>query len=482
MSTSDASLTSSRYNFVVPLEQECLLYNSFSGAVLLLSGPDASATGKLLASQSRELDAQVFPDALLAELLAGNFLAPAGWDELRAVRERYWEARRETPLSLTLTTTLDCNLGCYYCYEERSEARLQVESAADIVSWTRARLLASGKKTLHVDWYGGEPLLNQEFIESASMALQQLCQEMEVGYSASIISNGTCWPVDIRAFIERHKIRQAQISFDGLRRNHNRRRRYRDKKERASAFDIAAELVDQLLDCVRVDVRINIDRKNAADVLPFIEFARSRGWFQRKFPAVIQPARLAAYSESSSFMRKSELTLIEYDKLRAEVRAQAQGNFKVEESETPEGFPVPRSSVCAALANDSVVVGADHRLYRCGLQVSEPHRAVGTLRSTKAFHILGQDDHLSAQQSWWDEFDPIMLPSCSRCSFLPICWGGCPKKHLDGDQHALAEQGAYWRRNLARLVAEGLGKHLSHPRELNLSDQFRDSDSEGNRC
>jgi sulfatase maturation enzyme AslB (radical SAM superfamily) len=61
---------------------------------------------------------------------------------------------------LSLTTTLDCNLGCYYCYEDRSEAHLDATSAADVVSWTRSRLLASGKKTLHVDWYGGEPLLS----------------------------------------------------------------------------------------------------------------------------------------------------------------------------------------------------------------------------------------------------------------------------------------------------------------------------------
>jgi uncharacterized protein len=470
---------SSRYNFVVPMGEESLLYNSFSGAVLLLNGPDAAFTGEMLASQPHEIDADTIPDAMLADLLAGNFLIPAGSDEVSAVRERYWQARRETPLALTLTTTLDCNLGCYYCYEERSEAQLKTESVADIVSWTRTRLRESGKKTLHVDWYGGEPLLNQQFIEEASIALQKLCAEIGVSYAASIISNGTLWPEDVRDFVKRHKIRQAQISFDGLRSNHNRRRRYRDAKNKASSFDIAVELVEQLLDCVRVDVRINIDRKNAVDVLPFIEFARSRGWFQRKFPAVIQPARLAAYSDSSAFMRKSELTLAEYDKLRAQVRNSAEGNFRVEESETPEGFPVPRSSVCAALARDSVVVGADQRLYRCGLQVSEPHRAVGTLASSASspFRILGQDDQFSMQQDWWDSFDPTNLPSCSHCSFLPICWGGCPKKHLDRDQHALAEQGAYWRKNLARLIAEGVGKKLSHPVELDLSDQFRDTRS-----
>jgi len=422
------------------------------------------------------VDTESLPDALLADLLAGGFVVSAGCDELQAVRARFWEARRETPLALTLTTTLDCNLGCYYCYEDRSETHLEAASATDVALWARSRLLASGKKTLHVDWYGGEPLLNHEFIDVASSLLQQLCRELEVVYSASIISNGTCWPKDVGEFIKRHKIRQAQISFDGMRHHHDLRRRFRDKSERGSSFDLAVALVDQLLDFVRVDVRINIDRRNEADLMPFVEFAESRGWFRRKFPAVIQPARLSAYSETSAFMRKSELTLGEYDELRSAVRTKARGNFKVEESEAPEGFPVPRSSVCAALANDSVVVGADQKLYRCGLQVSEPHRAVGILNREPdgLFRILGQDDGLTTQQAWWDQFDPTKLPSCSRCSFLPICWGGCPKKHLDEDQHALAEQGAYWRRNLPRLVAEGVGRQLEHPLELTQSDQFRD--------
>jgi uncharacterized protein len=480
MSATRANFFSSRYNFVVRIQEDCLLYNSFSGAVIQLSGPDAALTSNLLATKPQAIDATILPDNLLGDLIAGSFILPADFQELEAVRERFWNARRETALALTVTATLDCNLGCYYCYEERSEAHLEPASAADIVAWTRTRLLESGKKTLHVDWYGGEPLLNQTFIETASIQLQQLCLELEVAYSASIISNGTCWPSDVGSFIQRHKIRQAQISFDGMQRNHDQRRRFRDSRGNLSSFDLAAAVVEHLLDFVRVDVRINIDRRNEADVLPFVDFAQSRGWFHRRFPAVIQPARLAAYTDSSAFMRKSELSLSEYDDLRATVRERALGNFAVEESEVPEGFPVPRSSVCAALANDSVVVGADRKLYRCGLQVSERDRAVGILPSGQAnpLPILGQDvgsePTQATQQTWWNEFDPTRLPSCSRCSFLPICWGGCPKKHLDGDQHALAEQSAYWRRNLARLVAEGVGRKLDSPTEYTESDQFRE--------
>jgi uncharacterized protein len=373
---------------------------------------------------------------------------------------------------------MDCNLGCYYCYEERAPDRLELKDVAAVVELVTDKLARSRKRSLHVDWYGGEPLMNVEFIEAASTALQALCKREKITYVASIISNGTCWPNDVGSFISRHRIRQVQISFDGLRANHNRRRHYRKgyAPDDTSSFDRAEQLVDRLLDHVRVDIRINIDRGNRGDVIPFIKFAREREWFNRSFPAVIQPARLSSYSEHSAFMRESELSLEEYDEIRTLVRSEVGAEAPVEESEAPDGFPYPKTSVCAALANDSIVVGADGRQYHCGLQAAETHRAVGSIRglSKRELPVIsllsgnGQSD-----ESWWRRFDPTILPNCSRCSFLPICWGGCPKKHLEQDDHAIAEQSRYWRMNLPRLIASGVNAKASADFVYGEVDQFR---------
>jgi uncharacterized protein len=280
------------------------------------------------------------------------------------------------------------------------------------------------------------------------------------------------WPEKSVDFVRKNKIRQVQISFDGMRENHDRHRRYRkdyNPGDNASSFDRAVELIDQLLDVVRVDIRINIDQANQGDVIPFIKFARSRGWFNRNYPAVIQPARLASYSERSAFMREVELSVDEYDQIRSQVRDEVRSETLVEESESPDGFPYPKTSVCAALARDSVVIGADRQLYRCGLQVSESHRAVGHLDGQTRGTLTNQ----GADERWWTEFDPTILPKCSRCSFLPICWGGCPKKHLEEDEHAIAEQSDYWRKNLPRLIANGVGVEVPPAFTFTEADQFR---------
>ncbi len=79
----------------------------------------------------------------------------------------------------------------------------------------------------------------------------------------------------------------------------------------------------------------------------------------------------------------------------------------------------------------------------------------------------------TTDESWWANFDPTELESCSRCSFLPVCWGGCPKKHLEGDSHALDEQGSYWRSNLPRLVAGAVDEKPLAGFVFDDGDQFR---------
>lgn len=439
--------------------------------MITLRGVDGQRLAGALSASQEPLPRAALDGGVLDQLLTGGFLVAEGFDELAEVRATYWRARGETPMVLTITTTMECNLGCYYCYESRRPDDLQPAHVSAIVASARSKLITRTNRSLHVDWYGGEPLLNIGFLEEASTALQEMCGDIGASYVASVISNGTEWPSDVGRFVRDHQIRQVQISFDGLQANHDKRRRYRKAFRGAgeSSFLRTVDTVDRLVRCVQVDVRLNIDRKNSGDVLPFIEFARRRGWFSGPFPAVFQPARISAYSARSAFLRSSELTMEEFDSIRSLVRSACDQLALVEESEVPDGYPLPKSSVCAALAPQSEVIGADGLSYRCGLQVGETLRAVGVVVETGS-RALGSE---FVDASWWRTFDPTQLPTCSQCSFLPICFGGCPKKHLDGDRHAIQEQGRYWRANLARLIAKKVGLTVDQSFAFGERDQFR---------
>jgi uncharacterized protein len=482
MTTADASsrerggFVTSRYNFAVPTVETAVVFNALHGSAVRLGG--ARALAEALAEPGVLVGEEDLPPALFLELVRSRVLVSADTDELAIVAERFHRARADAAIVVTVTTTMDCNLGCYYCYEDRSGAALDgangdVDALVALVSDTLAR---SGKRSLHVDWYGGEPLLNLAFLEEASLRLQALCAERGTTYRASIISNGTVWPEDVGGFVARHRIGHAQVTFDGLRANHDRRRHYRREHrtgdDRPSSFDRIVELLDRLPDHCRVDLRCNVDGGNADDFVELVRFARERGWFDRRYPVAIQPARLMKFSDHSSFMRDVALDLPAFEAVRQRIEAAAPAHVEVQNTCAPDGFPVPRTSVCAALARDSVVVGAEGALYRCGLQVGEASRQVGKLPRRRHLPVV----EAAGDHAFWASFDPTRQPRCHACSFLPICWSGCPKNHLEGDTAAILEQGAYWRANLARLVATGLGLTLDGEVTYESAQQFPDGE------
>ena len=458
------------YNFSLPMQDgSWLLFNARTGNVIDLVGANALALAQSLTGMGCDEEIAVDSDSFQL-LSAQEFVVDDSKDELASIRNVYWEARTNAPVVITITTTLDCNLGCFYCYEERSPESLRPEDIPSIVEKIDTLLLASPRKSVHVDWYGGEPTLNLQFLEEASVEIQKLCSVRGVRYTASIISNGTMWPDDVEGFIERHHIRQAQITFDGLRSSHNRRRRFIQQADHGrSSFDEAAALISRLVHVCRVDIRFNVDERNSTDFIPFVEFALAQKWFGGSHRATFQPACVLPFTEKSRFVEKIGLSDENFHRLKREAARMLPPGV-MEEPETPSGYAAPKTSVCAALSNNAVVFGADRRTYRCGLQVSEPGRAAGKLNES-AFRILN-NDNTSSDERWWAEFDPTTLGSCSRCSFLPICLGGCAKKQLEMDKGALDAVSLYWRKHLPRLIC----KTAAIPEiewEFTERDQFR---------
>jgi uncharacterized protein len=209
-------LATSRYNFCLPLSDGHALYNASTGGVMKLEGRDSAELAELLAGPRTAIEEDELGEELAGRLWRNGFVVDAAADEVEPVRERYWTARGRAPVVLVVTTTMECNLGCYYCYESRSGDAIGADSADELARVAAERLERQGKRSLHVNWYGGEPLLNIDAMERGSLAMQRYCKEAGVAYHASVLSNGTRWPEDVGAFVERHKLRQIQISFDGL--------------------------------------------------------------------------------------------------------------------------------------------------------------------------------------------------------------------------------------------------------------------------
>src|SRR3989338_8986975 len=72
----------------------------------------------------------------------------------------------------TILTTYNCNFACTYCFEEStrtSSQKLDFQMSDRILVWLQKKVERLGVKMLELNFYGGEPLLNQPVLEYISV-------------------------------------------------------------------------------------------------------------------------------------------------------------------------------------------------------------------------------------------------------------------------------------------------------------------------
>ena len=467
------------FNLRVGAGATTLLFNGVTGALLRLNkGMARDLAPWLGAERSRKAGVgysdwapPAFSRGDLPPRLARQFddfvdsgvFVPEDLDERADLRSAYARHRSDAPFFVTITTTLDCNMRCYYCYQKDGQLDYMSPDMCDaIIDWTKAEIEKHGYPRIYVDWYGGEPMLNQEVIERFSAAIIPFCAARGVSYKASLISNGTSWPQDPIAFVKRNEIHNIQFSLDGPERHHNKRRGTIDPKAAAGArtasFDTVMSTIGALVGSARIYLRVNVDPWVGWDSLEVIDDCARRGWLEpetRFYPYV---AVINAMTEHCGFIAKakqfdtfydefSRIQLAFYEKLRA---------FRDETSlEIVQYYPNRVTINCAAVNNHAMMFGPNGRMYKCGLDVGDHHRAHATLGLDGAVTSSAAETGpavLAADR--WDRYDPFTHPTCRECQYLPVCMGGCPKAHIERDTPQIKAQSEFWEANFDRIVRE----------------------------
>src|SRR4051794_12669234 len=82
---------------------------------------------------------------------------------------------------LILYPTEQCNFRCSYCYEDFEIGRM----SDDVIAGVKALIskISGRVKSLHLSWFGGEPLLAKGVIQEISEHALRCCNEMGVNLS-----------------------------------------------------------------------------------------------------------------------------------------------------------------------------------------------------------------------------------------------------------------------------------------------------------
>ncbi len=450
------------------------LPQDLSEEVMPLLGPVRSnAAGRGLAEWDPprfELDQlptslrEVFP-----EFLRGRFFVPAEEDEVAFLRRRTEFTRKNDPFLVTITTTLDCNFDCYYCYEDKSPVYLSRERCEQILAYVVRQIEAKGHGKLYTDWYGGEPMLNQDAIEYFSALAIDYCERRGIGYSSAMISNGTHWPEDASGFARRNRLNHVQITLDGPARHHNARRGYKQGHEQEqTSFDVVVGTIDRLLGSTRIYLRINVDPGVGRSALELVDLFLEHGWLApgaRLYPYL---APIGPMTDHCGFIGASEKFRdfqLEFEEVKQEFQREVARHMDPKGVEHLQIYPATRRMNCAAVGDNSVVFGPDGLMYKCGLDVGVAERAYDTLppvpapeaaapspRKTSPFVILKDAPAVGSKAHPYHTYDPFTHDRCSQCQYLPVCMGGCPKTWFEGNEFYLSRRSAYWEENFEGLI------------------------------
>lgn len=460
------------YNMRVKQDENILLFNGTTGALFHLKpelyqalepflGPDRSRKAGIgyAAWSPRLFQKEDFPSHLQEYwevFLDGSVFIPETLDERGKLKQEFVQGQKDSPLLITMTTTLDCNMRCYYCYQKEDELEyMSLETCQEAIEWTKDKALKEGHKRLYVDWYGGEPMLNREVILHYSRQIIPWCQEHGIRYKANMLCNGTNWPEDVAGFLEETGLTKIQFSMDGHEAYQNKTRSIVSKDKgapRAPSFEILMDTIDRVLPHAAAYLRINVDPFSSDGCMNMIDEFQKRGWFDHETRFFPYLAIINAMTDHCGFIGKSRKFLDfteKFDEIRRqfyERLALYQGPHVLEQIEY---YPKRKLINCGAVNPNALIFGPNGLHYKCSLDVGDHERAHGANKASQSFYNQVPDKHA---QDRWDDFDPFALPTCKECQYLPVCYGGCPRAQMDRDDHQIKEQNKYFENNFDAMI------------------------------
>ena len=211
------------------------------------------------------------------------FLIDDDVDEESIIRHEQLCARYDnTRMGLVIAPTSNCNFRCVYCYERKVlRTSMMTEETQDAII-DAVKAAANHLEMLSVTWYGGEPLLAVDIIERLSKKFLEICEENNIQYAASIVTNGYLLNRDVVKKLNELKVSRYQITLDGKKEIHDANRPLANG---GGTYDIITRnIIDVKDDIPGISLRINTGRHNVQDVKDIFDWVRENHLEDKVFP------------------------------------------------------------------------------------------------------------------------------------------------------------------------------------------------------
>ena len=314
---------------------------------------------------------------------------------------------KNTGLNITVVLNLDCNFSCIYCYEGDMKGNLYMSgSTADLLIDFIKKKFTKDKKSLLVDFYGGEPLLSVGLIKSISRALKLFTESMGASYSFTLITNGSLFKRQTAEELVPLGLKSIKITLDGPAGTHNGCRPF---KSGAGSFDAIIKNIKETYDLVKIGIGGNYDRNNYKKFPLLLDYLTKEG---------LTPDKLCVVKFDPVVNRpKGDISPVDYKggcvSINEPWLLKAESLLRKEILKSGYSIPKLQPVICMVENRDSYVVNFNGVIYKCPAFIGKKGFEVGDLQT-------GVTDYTFSHK-----LDIWKNDKCAKCEYLPLCYGGC---------------------------------------------------------
>lgn len=402
----------SKYNCYLNIDNESYVYNLISGSIIKLSDGLLRFLSK---NKDNSFGANTFNSSLLHLLDRHNIIIPVDLNEIEYLKFLHNKDKYDDSyLSVVMLPTLQCNLGCHYCYEKNKVEKISPNSQEALSMFFKKQ--SKVKRYIAVRWSGGEMMLQWQNIKKLSNEIIQSCQENNCEYVASCVTNATLLDEDIICQFKSIGISSVQITLDGNETFHNKVRHYRDGK---GTFNDILKNIVIASKYLKIIIRLNIDKFNISCLEDLFNSISKTDINRDNIQLFCKPVLCTQVRQPrNKTFSHEEFYLVELKLLKL-----------AEKYNLPYAFHWGvrgKNTRCAYNNLQGFYITPTLNIYKCPIFIdNDPND-----KSHVIGHISESGDLIISNHTELNKclgYSPFDHDECLKCKVLPICHGKCVK-------------------------------------------------------
>ena len=309
-------------------------------------------------------------------------------------------------MHVTLMPTLACNLACTYCFQKEHPAftKMQEHTEDSTLEWILRTIDQRSLRTLHVHYFGGEPLTRKDFMVRTAEVLSASMQARGGVFRWSCTTNGIGLTPEFAREMSRFGEGSVKVTLDGDRESHDQMRVYRNGR---GTFDQIFENVVACADVIKIHIGGNFlpEQKDSFErLLDRIEAAGLRGKLEGvHFKPVVDTQKSKASCTGCGQHEETQVLV----QLNKSIEKRGLG-IKAIGGDTLESMLGP----CELHWKNNYTIDPEGRVYKCPAVAGIPGLEVAHVATASPEKVAP----LVALRPW---------EKCGDCPYLPVCVGGC---------------------------------------------------------